>query len=53
LYDWNGVDDVCLGAPTIIGQNGVIDVWPLELPRAEKKLLADSAKILKGYIAEL
>lgn len=53
LTNWNGADGVCLGAPTVIGRNGVEGAWQLELSADEKKKLKKSADTLKGYIKEL
>lgn len=53
LTNWNGVSDVCMGTPTVIGRNGVESIWPLELNSDEKKKLKKSADTLKGYIKAL
>lgn len=53
LTDWNGVSDVCMGTPTVIGRNGVERVWPVELNADEKKKLKKSAETLKSYLKVL
>lgn len=53
VQKWNGVSDVCIGVPAVIGCKGVERVWPLTLTSEEKKKLAASAKILKSYIKTL
>lgn len=53
LYRWNGVSGVCLGAPAVIGRNGVERLWPLALEAAEKKALHNSAKTLKTFLKQL
>ncbi|MEK7644071.1 MAG: L-lactate dehydrogenase [Patescibacteria group bacterium] len=50
LSNWNGVSDICLGAPTVIGRGGVEYVWPLELNKEEKNKLLKSAETLKSYL---
>jgi len=50
VHDWNGISDVCLGAPAIIGRSGVEKHWPVELSAHEKVLLKKSADNLKQYL---
>lgn len=50
---WNGVSDLCIGIPAVIGRTGVERVWMLALSAEEKKKLAASANILKSYIKKL
>lgn len=50
LKKWNGISDVCMGVPAVIGRAGVEKVWPLKLTTDEKKSLKASAKILKSHI---
>jgi len=50
---YNGVSNVCLGVPAVIGRRGVERVWPLHLPADEKKKFQASAKVLKTYIKGL
>jgi len=50
LKHWNGISGLCLGAPAVIGQNGVDKLWPLTLTATEKKQLAASAKKIKSYL---
>lgn len=47
VKNWNGVSNVCLGVPAVVGRSGVEKIWPLELPTAEQHRLAASAKALK------
>lgn len=53
VQKWNGVSDVCIGVPAVIGCRGVERVWPLALTSEEKKKLSASAKILKSYTKTL
>ena len=53
LSSWNGISDICLGAPTIIGRSGVIEHWPLKLDMSERKKLATSAKLLRSYVKQV
>lgn len=53
LTNWNGVSDVCLGAPTVIGRNGIEKIWPVQLTFGEKQKLKKSANTLKSYIKTL
>ncbi len=50
LSKWNGVSDVCMGVPAVIGRRGVEKIWPVKLPADEKKKLIKSAKALKQYL---
>jgi L-lactate dehydrogenase len=50
LNNWNGVDNVCLGAPAVIGSVGVVKSWEVELTPAEKEKLQKSAEIIKQYL---
>lgn len=50
LSRWNGVSNVCLGAPAVIGRSGIEKHWPVELTTQEKKRLANSAKTIKSYL---
>ncbi len=53
LSNWNGVNDICLGAPTVIGRSGVEYVWPLELNGGERKKLQNSAAVLKNFLTQI
>lgn len=50
LNNWNGVDNVCLGAPAVIGNTGVIKPWQIELTQVEKEKLQKSAEIIRQYL---
>jgi len=50
LNNWNGVDNVCLGAPAVIGNVGVVKSWEVELTPAEKEKLQKSAEIIRQYL---
>lgn len=50
ITDWNGVSGVCLGAPAVIGRDGVERHWPLPLTAAEKKKWQKSAQVVRGYL---
>ena len=43
LSNWNGVDDVCLGAPVVIGNIGVVKLWQIELTIEEKEKISNYA----------
>lgn len=47
---YNGVSDVCLGVPAVIGARGAERLWPLSLPADERKKLKRSADILKALM---
>ena len=51
LNKWNGISDVCLGVPAIVGKNGIESVWPLTLTSDEIKKLKASAKTIKKYLS--
>lgn len=50
LKDFNGVSDVCLGAPAVIGAVGVEKIWPLELPDDERAKFQHSAETIKQFL---
>ncbi len=50
LNNWNGVDDICLGTPAVIGNTGVVKLWPIELNSIEKEKLQKSAEIIRQYL---
>lgn len=50
LDNWNGVSDVCLGAPAVIGDKGIVKPWPIELTEEEKEKLKKSATVIKEYL---
>ena len=50
LNNWNGVSNVCLGAPAVVGRAGVERHWPVVLPASEKRKLQKSAEVIKKYL---
>ncbi len=48
-----GLEDVCLGLPTVVGKDGVERVLNIPLDAEESEQLALSAEKLKGIIAEV
>ncbi len=48
-----GVDDLCLGLPTVVGKNGAETVLDIPLSDDELRALQASAKKMKSVIAEL
>lgn len=50
IMNWNGVSNVCLGAPAVIGRSGVERLWPLTLTAGEKAKLKKSAAVIKKYL---
>lgn len=53
LINYNGVNNICLGVPTVIGRSGVEKIWPIQLNTEEKKKIKKSADTLKGYLKEV
>lgn len=53
LTAWNGISDVCLGTPAVIGRAGVEGLWPLQLNAKEKRAVHASAKTLKSFLKQL
>ncbi len=50
VEDYLGVNGVCIGVPAVLGRDGIEKVWPLDLPRDEKKKFQKSASIVKEYL---
>lgn len=50
VENFNGVSDVCIGVPAVLGRSGVEKVWPISLTADEKKRFQSSAKTLKSYL---
>ncbi len=48
-----GEKDVYLGVPVILGKNGIEEIIEIELNKAEKKLLEESANSVRGVIKVL
>jgi len=48
--NWNGVSDICIGVPAVIGGRGVESIWSLELTDIEKEKFQRSAEIIKSFI---
>lgn len=48
-----GINDVCLGVPSIIGREGVVEVLDIPLDKEETEKLAQSAQVLKSEIKSL
>lgn len=53
LEDYQGIDGVCLGVPTIVGKNGVEGLVPLPLTEEETAQLQHSADTLKQFLVEI
>ena len=53
IRDYYGVDDVCLGIPSIVNRNGVSKFLRLELSSEEQERLRHSAKTLKDIIDKI
>jgi L-lactate dehydrogenase len=47
---WNGVSNISIGIPAVVGRAGVLKHWDLDLTKDEKKKLLHSAKTLKKYV---
>jgi L-lactate dehydrogenase len=50
INDYYGIDDVCLGIPTIVNRNGVERILMLELSPTEQEQLKRSAQVVKAVI---
>jgi L-lactate dehydrogenase len=50
VKNWNGVSDVCLGVPAVVGRQGIERVWPVKLSATEKKKFKKSAETIKKYL---
>lgn len=50
LEDYKGINDVCLGIPSIVGRNGVEEILDIPLNEEEEEKLRTSAKQLKSFI---
>lgn len=48
-----GLDDVCLGVPTVVGKNGVERILDLPLNEDEERRLTESAEKMKDIIKEI
>lgn len=50
---WNGVSNICMGVPAVIGKDGIEKVWPLLLNRTEKARVMLSSKAIKKGLQAL
>lgn len=50
VENYNGVSDVCIGVPAVLGRSGVEKIWPTKLTADEKKKFQNSAKTIKQYL---
>ena len=48
-----GIDDVCLGVPCVIGQNGITEILTIPLSESEHDMLCKSANKLKQIAATI
>lgn len=48
-----GLDDVCIGVPSIVGSGGIEKIVDIPLSKEENENLVNSVNTLKGVIAEL
>lgn len=53
LQKYNGISNVCLGAPAVIGRKGIVKHWPIRLEKKEIEKLKASAALIKTYIKQL
>lgn len=53
IHGHYGIDDVCMGIPAIVGQNGVEQVLDIPLDETEQKNLLASAKTLKEVLEKI
>jgi len=42
-----GLNDICIGAPVVVGKNGIVKILEIELSDAEKEKLTSSAEAVK------
>ena len=52
LSHWQKELDCCLSLPAVLGRDGIISSFPLDLNEDEQSFLSGSAKSLKKIIAE-
>jgi len=50
LEDYKGINDVCLGIPSIVGRTGIEEILDIPLDEEEEEKLRASAKQLKSFI---
>jgi len=51
LFDnCNGISGVCLGYPMVVGREGIVKDWPINLSESEKEKLQKSAETIKPYL---
>jgi L-lactate dehydrogenase len=50
IKNWNGVSNVSIGVPAVLGRSGIERVWPVALLKEERDLFIQSAETLKKYI---
>lgn len=53
ISGYYGIDDVCLGLPSIVNRNGVEQFFRLELSKEEQEQLRHSAKTLKDIVGRI
>lgn len=53
LENYLGIDDVCMGIPSIVGRNGVEQQIPVSLTDEEEQKLKHSASVLKDFLKEI
>ncbi|HLO04018.1 MAG TPA: L-lactate dehydrogenase [Symbiobacteriaceae bacterium] len=53
LEGYYGISDVCLGVPSLLGRDGVIETLEIPLTEEERAKLVHSAETLKTFIKEI
>jgi L-lactate dehydrogenase len=53
IESFEGVSDVCLSLPAVVGRDGIREVLPIVLDDTERRQLAASAAALQGIIRQL
>ena len=53
IHNFNGIDDVTLSVPTVVGMEGIETLVPIRLNEREQMKLRESAEVLKGVIREV
>jgi malate dehydrogenase len=45
-----GIDNLCVGVPTVLGKNGIEQIIELKLDKGEKTLLEESANAVREIV---
>jgi len=53
IEEWEGISDVCLSLPAVVGREGIREVLPIALDDTERSQLRASAAALQGMVRQL